>query len=49
MHGIVSAERAAAGTAEYEILHGNELLGTQPGELGDRATDHAYVIARLGV
>jgi len=45
MHGIVRKRQAAS--AGYEILHGNDLLGVQPGGLGDRATDHAYVIARL--
>lgn len=45
MHGIVSSEEAEAGRIEYEILHGNELLGTRPGDLGDKPTDHAYVLA----
>ncbi len=32
---------------EYEILHANALEGTQPGRKGEKASDHAYVIARL--
>ncbi len=47
MHGIVSKRQAATGDCDYEILHGNELLGSTPGVLGDKPTDHAYVIARL--
>jgi predicted extracellular nuclease len=47
MHGIVGKRQA--GRADYEILHGNDLIGVQPGSVGDRATDHAYVIARLGL
>jgi len=46
MHGIVSKELAEQ-RAEYEIIHGNELLGVQPGELGNKPSDHAYVIARI--
>lgn len=49
MHGVVSRRMWDAGAAEYEILHGNELAGVQPGDLGGKATDHAYVIARLRV
>jgi len=47
MHGIVPRAAHEQGLAEYEILHGNELIGSKPGELGDKATDHAYVMARL--
>jgi len=43
IHGIVPEGLPA----EYEILHGNELLGTPPGTRGGRATDHAYALARL--
>jgi len=46
MHGIVSKQVAEL-RAEYEIIHGNELLGVQPGELGDKPSDHAYVIAKI--
>ena len=46
MHGIVPKELAAQ-RAEYEIIHGNELLGVQPGELGNKPSDHAYVIAKI--
>ena len=45
MHGIVSREGATK--AQYEIIHGNELIGVQPGEIGDKPSDHAYVIAKL--
>ena len=47
MHGIVSKRHADERSMEYEILHGNELIGAKPGQLGDKATDHAYVIARI--
>ena len=46
MHGIVPKE-LAENRAEYEIIHGNELLGVEPGELGNKPSDHAYVIARI--
>lgn len=46
MHGIISKTLADRG-AEYEIIHGNELLGVQPGQAGNKPSDHAYVIARL--
>jgi predicted extracellular nuclease len=46
MHGVVSQELAEQG-AEYEIIHGNELLGVEPGQLGDKPSDHAYVLARI--
>jgi len=46
MHGIVPIELAEK-NAEYDIIHGNELLGVQPGQLGDKPSDHAYVLARL--
>jgi hypothetical protein len=49
MHGVVSRRSCDAGAVEYEILHGNELAGVQPGDLGGKATDHAYVIARIQV
>lgn len=45
MHGIVRTRQA--GSVAYEILHGNDLLGVRPGVPGERATDHAYVIARF--
>lgn len=48
MHGIVS-QAMAAEHAEYEILHGNELIGIQPWEETDKPSDHAYVIARLSI
>ena len=49
MHGIVSKERAAAGSVQYEVLHGNELIGSTPGRLGDKGSDHALVMARLNM
>ncbi len=47
MHAIVAKRQAAVGRYKFEILHGNELTGVQPGTMGTRATDHAYVIAHL--
>lgn len=45
MHGIVNRELARS--ADYEIIHGNELIGVQPGETSDKPSDHAYVIAKI--
>ncbi|MFK8021258.1 MAG: endonuclease/exonuclease/phosphatase family protein [Pseudomonadales bacterium] len=47
MHGVVAKAQLEQGRAEYEILHGNELLGVRPGDGGGKASDHAYTIARL--
>jgi len=47
MHAIVAKRQAVAGRFKFEILHGNELTGVQPGTMGTRATDHAYVISHL--
>jgi hypothetical protein len=47
MHGIVSKEQAAHDGAQYEVLHGNELIGSTPGRFGDRGSDHALVMTRL--
>lgn len=47
MHGIVPAKLYQSGGAEYQIIHGNELLGVKPGEESDKPSDHAYVIAKL--
>ncbi|MHC4076870.1 MAG: hypothetical protein ACYST0_00360 [Planctomycetota bacterium] len=47
MHGVVAKRQMAGRTVEYEILHANALKGSQPGRKGDKASDHAYVIARL--
>ncbi len=47
MHAIVAKRQAVAGRYKFEILHGNELTGVQPGSMGTRATDHAYVISHL--
>lgn len=49
LHAVVPRRMADDGGAEYEILHGNELLGVPPGQEGSRPTDHAYGIARLKV
>jgi hypothetical protein len=46
MHGIVPKDLAEQ-RAEYDIIHGNEILGVQPGHLGDKPSDHAYVVARI--
>lgn len=46
MHGVVSRKQAA-GRAQYEIIHGNELIGVIPGQDNDKPSDHAYVIAKL--
>ena len=47
MHGVVANRQLDGRTVEYEILHANTLEGTQPGRKGEKASDHAYVIARL--
>jgi len=47
MHGIVSETMASK--AQYEIIHGNELIGVKPGEESDKPSDHAYVIAKLAM
>ena len=47
MHGVVTHEVVAEGRADYEIIHGNELLGVTPGAESDKPSDHAYVIARI--
>ncbi len=49
MHGIVPRSLADHSGTGYEILHGNELVGARPGHLGERPTDHAYVVARLAM
>jgi len=46
MHGIVP-RRVAENHAAYEIIHGNELLGIQPGKKTDKPSDHAYVLAKI--
>ena len=47
MHGVIARRQTDGRLAEYEILHGNALTGTFPGQLGGKASDHGYVIARL--
>ena len=47
MHGIVAKKMYEQGRAEYEIIHGNELIGVEPSEKSDKPSDHAYVIAKL--
>jgi len=49
MHGVVSKNHLARRRVEYEILHGNALLGIQPGGRSHKGSDHAYVIARLEI
>ena len=49
MHGVVSKRAFDAGAVEYEVLHGNELNGVDPGGMGGKASDHAYVLARVCV
>ena len=49
MHGIVSPELANSGSAEYEIIHGNELIGVNPAQQSDKPSDHAYVIAKISL
>jgi len=46
MHGIVP-KRLAVSQAEYDIIHGNELLGVRPGQSSDKPSDHAYVLAKI--
>jgi len=46
MHGIVSKNLPSQYT-QYEIIHGNELIGVTPGEESDKPSDHAYVLAKL--
>ncbi|GAA6138882.1 hypothetical protein NBRC116583_26290 [Arenicella sp. 4NH20-0111] len=47
MHGVVSKEMHVKDRAEYEIIHGNELIGIEPGTETDKPSDHAYVIAKI--
>lgn len=47
MHGIVSLRQKNENRVQYEILHGNELVGVTPGDAGGKASDHAYTMARL--
>lgn len=49
MHGIVPQKLIDNSQAEYEIIHGNELLGVSPGEDSDKPSDHAYVIAKIAM
>ena len=45
MHGLVHQNMSES--AQYEIIHGNELIGIKPGEESDKPSDHAYVIAKM--
>lgn len=47
MHGVVANRQLQGRRVEYEILHANALEGIQPGRMGAKASDHAYVIASL--
>ncbi len=49
MHGVVAKRAFEAGAVEYEVLHGNELNGVDPGSMSGKASDHAYVLARVCV
>ncbi|MDG1905266.1 MAG: endonuclease/exonuclease/phosphatase family protein [Arenicella sp.] len=49
MHGLASGSLLTPTKPEYEILHGNELIGVVTGEDTDKASDHAYVMARLSI
>ncbi len=48
MHGIVP-KSLAGHHVEYDIIHGNELLGIQPGKPSDKPSDHAYVLAKINM
>jgi len=47
MHGLVPKNMIGESRADYEIIHGNELIGVEPGAQTDKPSDHAYVIAKL--
>ncbi len=47
MHGVVHKSVVEKGHAEYEIIHGNELIGVEPGKDSDKPSDHAYVLAKI--
>ena len=47
MHGIVPNAVVQSHRASYHIVHGNELIGVEPGASTDKPSDHAYVIAGL--
>jgi len=49
MQGVISKRQYARGKHRFEIMHGSDLLGVQPGSTGERATDHGYVVAHLVV
>ena len=49
MHGIVPKRYVDEGKADYEIIHGNELIGIEPGADTDKPSDHAYVLAKIGL
>jgi len=46
MHGIVP-ESLAENHADYDIIHGNEIIGVKPGQPSDKPSDHAYVLAKI--
>jgi len=49
MHGIVSTRCVEQNRADYEIIHGNELIGVEPGQDSAKPSDHAYVLAKIGL
>ncbi|MFK7742542.1 MAG: endonuclease/exonuclease/phosphatase family protein [Planctomycetota bacterium] len=47
MHGVVAKRQLEGRSVAYDILHHNALIGSQPGRTGDKASDHAYAVAKL--
>jgi len=47
MHGIVPKQFVDTDKVDYEIIHGNELIGAEPGADTDKPSDHAYVLAKI--
>ncbi len=47
MHGIVPKTLVLNQKADYDIIHGNELVGVPPGAESDKPSDHAYVLAKI--
>ncbi|MBN1379991.1 MAG: hypothetical protein JXA04_12240 [Gammaproteobacteria bacterium] len=49
MHGILPKHFVDEGRVDYEIIHGNELIGVEPGVETDKPSDHAYVLAKIAL
>jgi hypothetical protein len=47
MHGVLPKRFVDEGKVDYEIIHGNELIGVEPGTDTDKPSDHAYVLAKI--